>query len=83
MRTAYACYLFDQDVRLVGHECFHADSDAEAIARAKELSFERKSSQFELWESMRYVRSEVTESKAPVDHPGLSLGVRELAPAFA
>ena len=73
----------DQDVRLASLEFFHANSDADAIARAKALSFERKSSQFELWESMRYVRSEVAESEAPVDHPGLSLGVRELAAAFA
>jgi hypothetical protein len=83
MKTSYTCYFFDPEIRLVGQECFHANSDAEATDRAKALLFERKSSQFELWESMRYVRSEVAESEAPVDHPGLSLGVRELAAAFA
>jgi hypothetical protein len=82
MKTSYTCYFFDPDVRLVGQECFHANSDAEAADRAKALLFERKSAQFELWESMRYVRSEVAESVAP-NHPGLSLGVRELAAAFA
>jgi hypothetical protein len=82
MKTSYTCYFFDPDVRLVGQECFHANSDAEAADRAKALLFERKSAQFELWESMRYVRSEVAESEAP-NHPGLSLGVRELAAAFA
>jgi hypothetical protein len=82
MKTSYTCYFFDPDIRLVGQECFHANGDAEATDRAKALSFERKSAQFELWESMRYVRSEVAESEAP-DHPGLSLGVRELAAAFA
>lgn len=82
MRTSYTCYFFDQDVRLAGQECFHANSDADAIARAKALSFERKSSQFELWESMRYVRSEAAESKVPVNS-GPSIGVRDLAAAFA
>lgn len=83
MKTSYTCYFFDADVRLVGQECFHANSDAEATDRAKALLFERNSSQFELWESMRYVRSEIAESEATIDHLGPSPDVRELAAAFA
>jgi hypothetical protein len=83
MKTSYTCYFLDEDSKLAGRECFHANSDEEAIARAKALLFERKSSQFELWESMRYVCSEVAESEAPVEYSSPSLCVRELAGAFA
>jgi hypothetical protein len=62
MTTAYRCYLLDRECRIFERGDFEANSDMEAIARARTLALEHKAHRFEVWEATRYIHGEGTLS---------------------
>ena len=62
----YQCYLLGEEFRLLARQDFNADGDTEALATARNFTWEPMPHSFELWEGTRRLTGEAIIDQAPI-----------------